>query len=204
MADCKPQSSNSSGAASPPSADSPVRPNEIASQLAAKDSIGIVREPMTQLTVASLSRRILNEDCVSNTPCGYALALEPKPADPLAGTSQTNQEVDVSAGLLPRVDMEEKYELVSKSHLVLASQSLNSGEAASPTATDSRMLPGEIASRLPAGRGQADSQLQSSSSIRFSRLFLFHQVAQQQCFCCPVFRLHLLLSLFLHFVHNVD
>ena len=125
-------SSKMTKAGSLSSADSPMLPNEVAADLLQRFSKGIRRCRLSELAVGSLNRPISAKyvhhrlrvilEVYGFTKLRYhhATALEPNPADPLAGAKRTNREADMSCGMLPSVTWDGKLELVTKNHLFSA------------------------------------------------------------------------------------
>ena len=88
-------------------------PNEVAATLIAKHSEGNVRMSLEPLSVGPFNRvmspkychyrldNIIHTDGFGRMRYKNAIAIEPNPADPLAGARRTNKEADMSSGMLP-------------------------------------------------------------------------------------------------------
>ena len=110
---------------------SKMKPNEIANALIKRHGTCFTFLPLDKLAVGSFNRAISpkyvhhrgniieEDDGFSQHRYKYAIALEPNPADPLAGARRTNHEADMANGMLPHVELEPKYEMATKNHLLL-------------------------------------------------------------------------------------
>ena len=120
-------------------ADSLMLPNEVAAELMHKYSKGIRRCRLAELSVGSFNRpistkyvhhrlrTILDVDGFTELRYGQATALEPNPADPLAGARRTNREADMSCGMLPSVLVEDRLELAKNNHVFFGLLCLDKG-----------------------------------------------------------------------------
>ena len=104
---------------------------EIAGELIKKYGTGVQRVKISELGVSPLNRaiaykhvhallhRILHGEGFSRARYQHALAILPKPDDPMAASRRTNEEAALSNGLLVPMAECSALSLMSKNHLVL-------------------------------------------------------------------------------------
>ena len=90
-------------------------------------AIGEINRAISIKYCHSLVERILTEEGFSPERYKYAIAAEPRAADPLGSTRRHRQEAEASQGYLPMIDERARPGLFTKNHLYLCLLCLKDG-----------------------------------------------------------------------------